>query len=89
MNADTLAVLKIPNAFTEREDLKHSVRNFVLKKPRLLLRAKSLSPLDIFGLYALNGKDSDRARAESESLKDTRSSYAIGLKFSMPWTFLH
>jgi len=84
-SASTLDEVKVPAAFTEREDLKAQRAALKAKKAAGILDAQKFKPsLDVFGLYALNGKDAELNQARSESLSTGRDTYAVGLRFTMP-----
>lgn len=85
LSAAALAELKVPEHFAEREDLKAQRAELKAKKAATVIAGQKFKPsLDLFGLYALNGKDADKKAAEDEAFKDNRNSYAMGVRFTMP-----
>lgn len=85
LSAAALSELKTPAKFSEREDLKAQKAELKAKKAATVIAGQKFKPsLDIFGLYALNGKDTDKKIAEDEAFKDNRNTFAVGLRFSMP-----
>jgi len=77
--------LNVPANFTEREDLMSARAALKEKKAASELAKQKFRPsLDLFGLYAWNGKSAGQATTMDEGLKGDRPTYAVGLRFSMP-----
>ncbi len=84
-SSQMISQLKVPETFSEREDLKAQRAELRAKKAATVIDSQKFKPnLDLFGLYAWNGKDADRKEAESESFRDARSTYGVGVRFTMP-----
>ncbi len=83
--SEMLDGLKVPGLFSEREDLKAQRAELTAKKAATQISKQKFKPdLNVFGLYAWNGKDAERDKAMSESFKDDKNTYAVGVKFTMP-----
>lgn len=84
-SSQMISQLKVPETFSEREDLKAQRAELRAKKAATVIDSQKFKPnLDLFGLYAWNGKDADRKEAESESFRDARSTYGVGVRLPMP-----
>jgi len=56
----------------------------VARANAILGKEKNKPTLDVVGMYARNGLDTDLAKARDESTKSDYPSYSIGIRFSMP-----
>ena len=77
--------LKVVDKYVEREDLKAARASLKIAKASAQLSKEQFKPsVDLVGLYAWNGNNSDRKKAQDEALGSDHSAYAVGLKFTMP-----
>ena len=71
-----------------REDTKAALEQQNLAKANAALSIERNKPnFEVFGSYAFNGRDPERAEAISNSFKNDHSTSAIGLRFSAPLDF--
>lgn len=84
-SSQMLDEMKLPTLYTEREDLKAQRAELKARQAATQIAGERFRPsLDVFGLYAWNGKDIDKSEAVDESLGSSRRTYGVGVRFSMP-----
>ena len=80
-----LKALSAPVKSELREDTKAALEQQNLAKANATLAIERNKPtFELYGSYAINGRDSDRANAVSNSLKNDHATSAIGVRFNMP-----
>jgi outer membrane protein TolC len=78
-----IANTRLPKYSQTREDVLAAKEVERVAKAGATLSAEKLTPnLELFGSYALNGRDEERAEAEDEAFEGERTTRLIGVRFS-------
>jgi outer membrane protein TolC len=86
---DFVKALKLSEKAPLRSDTKAALEYEKLTKANLDLSIERNKPtLELYGSYALNGRDPDKADAISNGFKTDHSTTAIGIKFQAPLDFV-
>jgi outer membrane protein TolC len=85
---DHLKKLSLPKKAPLREDTKAALAYEKLAKANADLAVEKNKPtLELYGNYALNGRDTDRQKAISKGFENTHSTTAVGIRFQVPLDF--
>lgn len=83
-----LKTLPLPVKAEFRDDTKAALEQQKLAKANASLAIERNKPtFEVYGSYAFNGRDSERAEAISDSFKTDYSTSAIGVRFNAPLDF--
>lgn len=88
LDSKKLKALSVPAKDDLREDTKAAFEQQNLAKANAALAIERNRPtFELYGSYALNGRDSARMDAISDSFKNDHSTSAIGIRFNTPLDF--
>ncbi len=88
VDSKTLKVLSPPAKTDLREDTKAALEQQNLAKASAALAIERNRPtFELYGSYAFNGRDPERADAISNSFKNDHTTSAIGVRFNTPLDF--
>jgi outer membrane protein TolC len=80
--------LKLENKAPLRDDTKAALEYEKLAKANLDLSIERNKPtFEVYGAYALNGKDNDKSKAISQGFTTEKTTTAIGVRFQAPLDF--
>jgi outer membrane protein TolC len=89
VDSKNLKTLSAPTKADLREDTKAALEQQNLAKANAALAIERNRPtFEIYGSYALNGRDPQRVDAISNSFKNDHSTSAIGVRFNTPLDFV-
>jgi outer membrane protein TolC len=84
----SLKRLEVPARAELREDTKAALEYQKVAKANAELAIQRNKPtLELYGSYALNGRDAERAEAVSDSWKTDQTTSAVGIRFNTPLDF--
>jgi outer membrane protein TolC len=87
-NSKTIKSLTLPINIKMRGDVKAAIEYEKLSKANLQSNIERNKPtFEVYGSYAVNGRDYDRGEAISNTFKTTHDTKALGLRFSAPLDF--
>ena len=88
LDGKNLKQLSVPAKADLRDDTKAAFENQKLAKANADLSIERNKPtFEVYGSYALNGRDQDRADAITNSFKTDHSTSAVGVRFNAPLDF--
>jgi outer membrane protein TolC len=88
VDSKNLTILSVPVKNDLREDTKAALEQQNLAKANAALAIERNRPtFEVYGSYALNGRDPEQSTAISNSFKNDHSTSAIGIRFNTPLDF--
>jgi outer membrane protein TolC len=88
IDTKNLKSLSLPEKMALREDTKAALELQSIAKSNSQLAIERNKPtLELFGSYALNGRDKEKSKALSKSIETDHTTSVVGLKLSTPLDF--
>jgi outer membrane protein TolC len=88
LDSETLQAVSTPKRATLRDDVEAVKRQTNAAQAAVTVAEEKTKPtLDIYGSYALNGRENDVGTAFNNSYNANRPTKAVGLKFTLPLDF--